>query len=121
MAIYSDYPADSRPGIPYRTFVLLIQPALTGIGEPGVSLKNTVTTFLVVSSGMVLGIPWELTGLCIGELIGAMISVTVNLNRSLALLDMRYAQLLELSLPSMFAAAVMYAALLIAQHGWVGE
>jgi teichuronic acid exporter len=101
-------------GVPYRAFVPLMDPLVNGIGKPGVSLKNTLTTLLIVPSGMVAGIHWGLIGLCIGALLAAVVSATVNLIRNLQLLGMHYSQLLELAFPSMFAAATMYAALLIA-------
>jgi hypothetical protein len=52
-------------------------------------LKNTLTSFLIASSGLMAEIHGGLTSLCIGGLIAAMVSVAVNLNRSLSLLDMR--------------------------------
>ena len=103
--------------VPYRTLATLIGPLVIGIGEPGISLKNTLTMTLVVASGMVAGIYWGLIGLCIGALIASVVGTTVNLNRSLRLLDMHYTQLLEFFFPSMFAAAVMYVILLMAQSG----
>jgi teichuronic acid exporter len=106
--------------VPYRAFANLVNPVVSGIGEPGVALKNTLTTFLILSSGLIAGIYWGLTGLCIGGLIAAMISVTINLHRSLSLLNIPYAQLLAILFPSMFASAVMYATVLIARHGALG-
>ena len=107
-------------GVPYRAFVNVVNAVISGIGEPGVVLRNTLTTFFIVSCGLVAGIYWGLTGLCIGGLIAAMVSVTVNLHRSLSLLNIRYAQLFEISFPSIFAAAVMYATVLIVQNGILG-
>ena len=104
-------------GVPYHTFVTLLYPLITGMGEPIITLKNTLTTLLIVSCGMVARIHWGLTGLCIGALTATIVSVTVNLNRSLSLLNMHYTQLLALAFPSMFAAAIMYATLLIAHSG----
>ena len=107
-------------GVPYRMFVNVVNVVISGIGEPGVTLRNSLTTFFIVSCGLVAGIYWGLTGLCIGGLIATIVSTTVNLRRSLALLNIRYAQLFEISFPSMFAAAAMYATVMIAQNGVLG-
>lgn len=104
-------------GVPYRAFVLLMTPLVTGIGRPGVNLRNTTTTAIVVPTGMIAGIYWGLTGLCIGALIAAVIAASINLNRNLRLVEMSYSQFIELLRPSMLAAAWMYAAVLIAQSG----
>ena len=104
-------------GVPYRAFVMLMDPLVTGIGEPGVNLRNTLTTILIIPSGMAAGIYWGLTGLCIGALIAVAVGATINLNRNLRLLDVSYSRFFELLFPSMLAAALMYAAVLIAQNG----
>lgn len=104
-------------GVPYRAFVMLMDPLVTGIGRPGVSLRNTITSVIVIPTGMAAGIYWGLTGLCIGALIAVVIGATINLNRNLRLLEMSYSQFMELLLPSMLAAALMYAAVLIAHSG----
>jgi teichuronic acid exporter len=104
-------------GIPYRAFVLLMDPLVTGLGEPGLSLKNTLTTVFIVSAAMVIGIQWELTGLCIGWLIGGVTAATVNVNRNLRLLGMTYTQLLAIVFPSMLSAGVMYVVVLLAHNG----
>jgi O-antigen/teichoic acid export membrane protein len=108
-------------GVPYRAFGPLIQQLLAGVGEAGVGLRNTLTAFLIFSTGMLVGIHWGLIGACISGLIAAMLTMTVNLYRSLSLLNMNYAQLLKLAFPSMFSAAVMYAAVLIVRHEMLGE
>lgn len=104
-------------GVPYRAFVMMMDPLVTGIGEAGVSLRNTITSILVIPAGMAAGIYWGLTGLCVGALFAVVVAATLNLNRNLRLLRMSYLQFLERLFPAMLAAALMYAALLIAQSG----
>jgi teichuronic acid exporter len=107
-------------GIPYRTFVLLMDPMVTGLGESGLSLRNTLTTVFILSAAMTIGIHWDLIGLCIGWLIGAMIAATINLNRNLRLLSMTYTQLITIVFPSMLSACVMYLVVLLVQTGPLG-
>jgi teichuronic acid exporter len=101
-------------GIPYRAFVLLMDPLVTGLGKSGLSLKNTLTTVFIISTAMVIGIQWELTGLCIGWLIGGVTAATINVNRNLRLLGMTYMQLVAMVFPSMLSAGIMYMAVLLA-------
>jgi O-antigen/teichoic acid export membrane protein len=104
-------------GIPYRAFALLMDPLVTGLGESGLSLRNTLTTVFIISIAMVIGVQWELTGLCIGWLIGGVMAATINLNRNLRLLGMVYTQLLTIVFPSMLSAGLMYMAVLLAHGG----
>ena len=83
-----------------------------GLGRPGIGLKNTLTTTLSVPAAAVAGLYWGLIGLCIASLFGVVLTVTINLKRSLSLVDAGYRQLLSAFFPSMLAAAIMYAAVL---------
>jgi len=108
-------------GIPYRAFVLMMDPLVTGLGESGISLKNTLTTIFIISTAMVIGIQWELFGLCIGWLIGGVTAATINVNRNLRLLGMTYRQLLRIVFPSMLSAGVMYVTVLLAYNGLLSD
>jgi O-antigen/teichoic acid export membrane protein len=108
-------------GIPYRTFVLLMDPLVTGLGESGIGLKNTLTTVFIISTAMVIGIQWGLLGLCIGWLIGGVMAATINVNRNLRLLGMTYRQLLTIVFPSILSAGVMYVTVLLAHNGLLSD
>ena len=99
-------------GVPYRALALFVQPLVDGLGRPGIGLKNTLTTTLSVPAAAVAGLYWGLIGLCIASLFGVVLTVTINLKRSLSLVDAGYRQLLSAFFPSMLAAAIMYAAVL---------
>jgi len=107
-------------GIPYRSFALLMDPLVTGLGESGRSLKNTLTNVFILSSTMMIGIHWELVGLCVGWLIGGMIAATININRNLRLLGMTYMQLLTIVFPSMLSAGIMYMVVLLTHSELLG-
>ena len=99
-------------GVPYRALGLFMQPLVDGLGKPGIGLKNTLTMSLIVPTAAVAGLHWGLIGLCIALVAAVVLAVTINLRRNLALLDAGYSQLLSTFLPSMLAAAIMYAAVL---------
>lgn len=99
-------------GVPYRALGLFMQPLVDGLGQPGIGLKNTLTTSLIVPVAAVAGLHWGLIGLCVASLAAVMLAVTINLRRNLALLDIGYGKLLSAFFPSMLAAALMYAAVL---------
>jgi teichuronic acid exporter len=102
-------------GVPYRALGRLIHPLVDGLGQPGVGLKNTLTTSLIVPAAAVAGLYWGLIGLCIASLLGVLLSATFNLRRSLAVLETKYGQLVSAFLPSMVAAGIMCAVVLIAK------
>ena len=115
-------------GVPYRALGLFMQPLVDGLGQPGIGLKNTLTISLIVPAAAVAGLyfaryiaqppadpdAWGLIGLCIGSVAGVVVAVTINLRRNLALLDAGYGQLLSAFFPSLLAAGIMYAAVLVA-------
>lgn len=102
-------------GVPYRAFLLMMDPLVNGVGQPGVSLKNTLTSAGIVPVGLVIGVHWGLVGLCIGSLVGLVISMQINLRRNFAVLGTGYGVLWSTCFPSMLAAAVMYAGVVAAR------
>ena len=101
-------------GVPYRALGLFMQPLVDGLGQPGIGLKNTLTISLIVPAAALAGLYWGLIGLCVASVAGVVVAVTINLRRNLALLDAGYGQLLSAFFPSMLAAGIMYAAVLVA-------
>jgi teichuronic acid exporter len=108
-------------GVPYRALGGLMAPLVDGLGHPGVGLKNTLTASLIVPAAAIVGIYWGLVGLCVGSLLGAVLAMTINLRRNLALLDTDYRQLLGAFLPSMLAGSIMYSVVLIAKSALLSE
>ena len=102
-------------GVPFRALTMLMAPMVDGVGEPGIGLKNTLTTSLIVPAASLAGLYWGLIGLCIGALAGILLAVAIILRRNLTLLGMGYAELWSVIFPPMFAAAAMYAAVLAAR------
>jgi O-antigen/teichoic acid export membrane protein len=95
-------------GVPYRALFLLTEPVVAGLGEPQLSIKSTLTTTVLVGAFMAIGLRWGLIGLCIASVMGGILAVSINLRRNLAILDLGYADLMSVCLPSMLAAAAMY-------------
>ena len=99
-------------GVPFRALTMLMGPLVDGVGEPGVGLKNTLTTSLIVPATSIAGLHWGLIGLCIGGLAGILLAVLIILRRNLALLGIAHRELWSVIFPPMFAAAAMYAVVL---------
>ena len=101
--------------VPFRALTLLMGPLVDGVGEPGVGLKNTLTTSLIVPAASLAGLHWGLIGLCIAALAGIMLAIIIILRRNLALLGIGYRELWSAIFPPMLAAAAMYAAVVAAR------
>ncbi len=101
--------------VPFRALTMLMGPLIDGVGEPGVSLKNTLTNSLIVPAASLAGIHWGLIGLCIGALSGILLAILIILRRNLALLGIGRRELWSVIFPPMLAAAMMYAAVLAAR------
>jgi teichuronic acid exporter len=97
-------------GVPFRAFTMLLYPLVTGTGRPEVTLKNTVTTACIVPAAVLVGIRWGLTGVCVAALIGILVSTLINFDRTIRVAGAGYAPIVSVCLPSVVAAAVMYAA-----------
>ena len=108
-------------GVPYRALAALMAPLVDGLGRPGLGLKNTLTTSLIVPAASVAGLYWGLIGLCVASLAGVVLAMTIVLRRNLALLDADYGQLLSAFFPSMLAAAIMYATVSAAKATLLSE
>ncbi|MGA8383263.1 MAG: lipopolysaccharide biosynthesis protein [Stellaceae bacterium] len=102
-------------GVPFRALTMLMGPLVDGVGEPGVGLKNTLTTSLIVPAASLAGLYWGLIGLCIAALAGILLAVIIILRRNLTLLGIGYRELWSAIFPPMFAAAAMYATVLVAR------
>ena len=102
-------------GVPFRALTLLMTPLIDGVGEPGLTLKNTMTTSLIVPAAAAAGLHWGLVGVCSTSLAGILLAVGIILRRNLALLDIGYGQLFSVIFPSMLAAGIMYATVLAAR------
>jgi O-antigen/teichoic acid export membrane protein len=101
--------------VPFRALTLLMGPLVDGVGEPGVGLKNTLTTSLIVPAASLAGLHWGLIGLCIGALAGILLAVAIILRRNLCLLGIGYRELWSAIFPPMLAASAMYAAVVAAR------
>lgn len=96
--------------VPVRMMVALLATAVSGVGAANVGLRNTLTAALVWPVCFAVGAQWGSTGLAAAWLIASPLTFALNARRIGAVLGVRVAELLRLTVEPVLAGLLMVAA-----------
>ena len=102
--------------VPFQFVSLLLYPLLDGLGHPGISLRNLITSSCIMSVLIVIGVNWDLAGVSTAIVVGTLLSQAINYRRSLPVLDCGLGQLALAIAPNTYCALTMYCAVTIARE-----
>jgi teichuronic acid exporter len=94
--------------MPIRLIAGLISPAVNGVGRVDVVLRNTGTAFAVMAVGFGVGSLWGVTGVALAWLLLYPIVMAFNFKRSLAVLGLSRADIVQAMARPLAAAVLMY-------------
>lgn len=95
--------------MPLRMVSNFLPAAIDAIGRPDISVKNLLTSSVVMPLAFVVGGNWGVQGLCMAWLIAFPLVFLQNLSRSLPAINMRMRPFLGAMARPALASAVMYA------------
>ena len=96
--------------VPFRVISLLMAPLTDGLGRPDIGLRNLATFTLLIPVAVLIGTSWGLTGVCVGLIAASALALTINLRRSLGLLELDPGTLVRAIFPTVVSGVAMYAA-----------
>jgi O-antigen/teichoic acid export membrane protein len=104
--------------VPFRVLSQLTTPMLEGLGRPDVSLRNLMTSSILVPVGVVLG--WTsgfgLAGICVGLVSAYLLSIPINARRTLPVIGTNLGQVARPLVPTVLSATLMYGGVMAAQQ-----
>jgi O-antigen/teichoic acid export membrane protein len=102
-------------GVPIQALGPIMSPLVSGLGRPDIALRNTLTGAVILPPAAIAGLPWGLTGVCIGALLGVLLTASVVLRRNFAVIKANLGQLFWLYAPPAVSAGVMAGAVVLAE------
>jgi len=93
--------------VPLRMIVNLMNPAVIGIGRPDISLFNVLMASILVPLGVIIGVHWGITGVCIAWVIAFPLVFLSNLWRVSSVLGVSFLDVLSAMASPALAGAVM--------------
>jgi O-antigen/teichoic acid export membrane protein len=97
--------------VPIRSLATMLSPVLNGLGRPEISLRNSMTDFIIVIFALLIGTQWGAVGVCWAWVLGASLSFLINLRRSMPVIGGTFWEFMSGVLPSAASALAMYAAI----------
>ena len=102
--------------MPFMTLQVLFSPACDASGRPGVSVRNGAVGALILGIAYLVGVQWGVTGLCWAWIAGYPLYTLLSARRSLPVIGLSAAQLLDAISPSAIAAVAMAIIVTLADH-----
>ncbi|MEE9128166.1 MAG: lipopolysaccharide biosynthesis protein [Planctomycetota bacterium] len=104
--------------VPFRVLSQLTTPMLEGLGRPDISLRNLMTSAVLVPIGVVLGLysGFGLAGVCTGVVSAYLLSIPINARRTLPTIGTNLAQVARPLVPTVLSAMLMYGGVMVAQQ-----
>jgi O-antigen/teichoic acid export membrane protein len=99
--------------MPLRMLQSVIPSALMGIGRPDINVGNQSIACILIPSGVFLGLPWGLEGVCFAWIIFYPIYFLIVLKRSLPLLGISITDYLIVIRDAVIASTIMYGTVLM--------
>lgn len=105
--------------IPLRQLDSLTNPALIGVGRPGMNLGNLLIALLIMPAAFLVGVRWGLIGAALSWVCAYPIYFLIALRRSLPVLGVPYRDYFQAVWPSALTGAAMYALVELARLGLI--
>ena len=99
--------------IPLRMASMVLNPVVTGLGHPGIGLRNVLTFTAIMPVTIVAGLSWGLVGVSVGLVAGWLVAMLINFHRSLAVIGCGLEDLFAIMTPFALSAGVMYGAVTV--------
>lgn len=101
--------------IPVRMISAVMHTALLGIGRPDILILNTVTAFLIMTGAFFVGCYWGLIGVSLSWCIIFPLVFTLNVRRSVKILEIEFSDVFSAMAKPIFCALFMYGCVFMAK------
>ena len=99
-------------GMPVAIIMRLFRPILNAIGRPDVEFRNLLTTAVCLPTAVAAGSLWGLLGATGGWIAAHVLASTINLRRTMPVLEASTARMLSTILPAVITSLAMCAVVL---------
>lgn len=102
--------------MPFRALSALFGPMLIGLGRPDVNFFNVTIASLIMPACFLIGVRWEIVGICIAWIIGYSIVFTIMSRNTLAIIGLPFKPYFSSFGVPLACSLLMFAGVAICKH-----